>query len=141
MLERPGNLTAQEKQLAKRYKAFFQSPQFGVNSPGQPLPSFYNQDRVKDFADPSLYLNDFRSMQQPHQNQEDYAGSIPASDGIPITNYPLYGSQVFPTLAFNAFDVQPDTDFGFSDFFGGYPDGNADFNKLQGQLNPNIASD
>lgn len=132
MLERPNNLTDQEKQLAKRYKAFFQSPQFAANSPTNSLTRSDKDSRPAEASDSAPYQNAFAIMQQPVQVPAEFSNTMYSSDQVPLADYILLDQTGFPNMPFNAYDSQVDLDLGFSDFFGGYPENNTDFHKMRG---------
>ena len=122
MVERGGTLTAEEKQLAKRYAVFFRIPRFGSNSPGFLPPDFYQQKRNASIKSENPSFTGQMEMQhQQGQTQERYPAPLDLSSQA---NYqtPIFDPQSFPPLQPMIYDGSNDLDFGFSDFFGGYRD-------------------
>jgi hypothetical protein len=123
MLERPGFLNAEEKQLARRYAVFFRMPRLTINSPAGSASQNYGQElNQMNTGDPSQYLGEMINHQQPSQTNDEYARSVSMSDQGGLANFAVYGQQSFPDLQTNMYDGQNDLDFGFSEFFGGYQD-------------------
>jgi len=123
MLERPGSLNAEEKQLARRYAVFFRMPRLTINSPvGSTSQNYGYEVNQTSAGDPSQYLGEMASHQQPGQPTDEYAQSVSVSDKDAIPSFAVYGQQTFPNLHANMYDEQNDLDFGFSEFFGGYQD-------------------
>jgi hypothetical protein len=123
MVERPGLLNAEEKQLAKRYAVFFRMPRLSVNSPtGSQGQTQTSEVGGMSLGDPIQYLGEMMNHQQPNQPLDDYAQSVSMSDQGGLTNFALYGQQQFSNIPPDMYDGQNDLDFGFSEFFGGYQD-------------------
>lgn len=123
MLERPGFLNAEEKQLARRYAVFFRMPRLTINSPTGSVSQNYGQETSQiSTSDSSQYLGEMINHQQPSQTHDEYARSLSMSDQGGLANFAVYGQQGFSNLQANMYDGQNDLDFGFSEFFGGYQD-------------------
>lgn len=123
MVERPGLLNAEEKQLAKRYAVFFRMPRLSVNSPtGSQSQTHGSEVNGMSTGDPAQYLGEMMNHQKPNQPQDDYAQSVSMSDQAGLTNFAVYGQQEFSNMPPDMYEGQNDLDFGFSEFFGGYQD-------------------
>ncbi|KIV96559.1 hypothetical protein PV10_00408 [Exophiala mesophila] len=131
MVERPNNLTDQEKQLAKRYKLFFQGPQVVANSPANSLPRSDRDSRSVEGGDPSSSQHSMSIMHQPVHLPGEYATTMYSADQMPLADYILLDQTGFQNMPFNAYDSQVDLDMGFSDFFGGYPEHKPDFSQMR----------
>ena len=123
MVERPGFLNAEEKQLAKRYAVFFRMPKLSINSPtGSASQSHGPEINEISTGEPSQYLGEMMNHQQPNQPQDEYAQSVSMSDQGGLTNFGVYGQQQFSNPPPDMYNGHNDLDFGFSEFFGGYQD-------------------
>lgn len=96
-------------------------PRLTINSPvGSTSQNYGYEVNQTSAGDPSQYLGEMISHQQPGQPLDEYARSVSMSDKDGIPNFAVYGQENFPNLHPNMYDEQNDLDFGFSEFFGGY---------------------
>ncbi|KAI1612439.1 fungal-specific transcription factor domain-containing protein [Exophiala viscosa] len=114
MLERGGPMTAEGKQLVKRYAVFFRIPRLGVQSP-----AFLQSEHGRTGSttnDTPLQTGQADIQQQQHQLQPTYP-STGLADQTSITNFE---PSMFDIQNFPLYETGNDLDLGFSEFFGGY---------------------
>ena len=119
-MERGGSLNAEEKQLAKRYAVFFRMPRLSGHSP----PDLNRQARNGSTTSDRVSLPDvIEGPPKRPQPQEYYpVPSMPTPLDPASYDASMFDPQNFPQLQEEFYNGNPDIDFGFSDFFGGYGD-------------------
>ena len=120
MVERGGTLNAEERQLAKRYAVFFRMPRLSGNTPPDLNRRGRHGSTVSDNATYSGPLELPQHHDQFPGNSYSTTMNLPAEVDVPHYDPSMFDPQNFPQLQQEFYGAGHDTDFGFSDFFGGY---------------------
>lgn len=125
-IERSGPLTAEEKQLVKRYAIFFRIPRSNnSSSPTSNIIGVNQRERSSPEMSEQLPYTVPLDIQVPTVTQEGFASSlgVPASaTGVNHQTAMFHTQELTNYHQPNAYDGVSNIDFGFADFFGGSTD-------------------